>query len=460
MPDDAKTTLADKDLHLFIDDSCLLSVSGIARRVNQICTNSEPVVRPDNPWEGSYLGYGVVRRSGDKYLMWYDARPPAGEYNDSYICVAYSEDGIRWEKPRLNLVNHRTISDTNIVLSGGDGTIETLQPFSLGDAEAGYSGLIYKAWRDEARKKTFWGMCHAWSADGNVWELNPEPVLAFEGDRMCVNWDAHHSRFLLTTRHSGFGDHWIAPLRGLRRDVDVWSSDDLLRWTHEGRALQPDSLDKPSLEIYGMSIVAYGSGYLGFVEAYDSESGLIDVQLASSQDGVRWNRCPDRSPVLSVGGIGAWDSRWVMVLAGDPVATEESLTFWYTGASTHHGSKLKTRRAIGIGTIRRDGFVSLESGSTGGEFVSESLPANEPRVLEVNADFEAGSLQAEILDYRGCPIEGFTRDRCRWSGDNGVRLRASWGGVEVVPRVPDGQIHVRFIMKLASMYSFRWSSME
>ena len=110
-----------------------------------------------------------------------------------------------------------------------------------------------------------------------------------------------------------------------------------------------------------MPIVAYGSGYLGFVEAYDSESGLIEVQLASSQDGVWWNRCPERSPVLSVGGIGAWDSRWVTILGGDPVATEESLIFWYTGASKHNGSKLKMRRAIGVGTIRSDGFVSLES---------------------------------------------------------------------------------------------------
>ena len=123
--------------------------------------------------------------------MWYDARPPAGEYNESYICIAYSEDGIRWKKPHFNLVNYRAISDTNIVLSGQDGTIETQQPFSFGDAEAGYTGLIYKAWRDETRKKTFWGMCHAWSADGTVWELNSEPVLEFEGVIACASTGMH-----------------------------------------------------------------------------------------------------------------------------------------------------------------------------------------------------------------------------------------------------------------------------
>ena len=73
------------------------------------------VMQPDKVWEAA-IGYTSVhyatpaeraRTGGPAYMLWYQACPPgcgvATNDGGCVVCLATSDDGIRWTKPRLGL---------------------------------------------------------------------------------------------------------------------------------------------------------------------------------------------------------------------------------------------------------------------------------------------------------------------------------------------------------------------
>ena len=73
----------------------------------------------DRPWEGPFCGYSTVLRDGDRLLLYYRGLPTAGaDGTDREVtCVATSADGVRWERPELELFPGPSGEPTNIVLA-------------------------------------------------------------------------------------------------------------------------------------------------------------------------------------------------------------------------------------------------------------------------------------------------------------------------------------------------------
>lgn len=72
--------------------------------------SDRPVLFPDRPWEGACAMpfSGGIWKVGASYRCWYLA-------DFRRVCLAYSEDGLTWEKPDLGVV-----AGTNIVLEPND----------------------------------------------------------------------------------------------------------------------------------------------------------------------------------------------------------------------------------------------------------------------------------------------------------------------------------------------------
>ena len=92
-------------------------------------------------------------------------------------------------------------------------------------------------------------------------------------------------------------------------------SDDFVDWTEPEVVLAPDDNDPPGLEFYGMPVFRYEGLYLGLPwayhthpeESYTRMAGSADVQLASSRDGIKWERVGDRAPFIPLGPPGTLD---------------------------------------------------------------------------------------------------------------------------------------------------------
>lgn len=93
---------------LFVDRFLIDSMRGVELRLQEP-RDEGTVLRFDEPWERIHCGYSTVIRDGDPFRLYYRGMPAdvmdgtAGEVT----CVAESNDGLRWMKPKLGLFDVR-----------------------------------------------------------------------------------------------------------------------------------------------------------------------------------------------------------------------------------------------------------------------------------------------------------------------------------------------------------------
>ncbi len=104
-------------LELFVDRYLIDRMDG-TQLVLQEPKDEGIAIRFDEHWEGLFCGYATVIKDGDLYRAYYRGWP--GLDAQVVSCVAESNDGIRWTKPRLGLVDVNGSSENNVILSGAD----------------------------------------------------------------------------------------------------------------------------------------------------------------------------------------------------------------------------------------------------------------------------------------------------------------------------------------------------
>ena len=111
--------------------------------------------------------------------------------------------------------------------------------------------------------------------------------------------------------------------------------------------------------------------------AHSAMLGRCYIELATSRDGIRWNRSEGRVPFLDTtpGGLDSgivWPSN-------SPVSVGDELWFYY-GMSVH-GHGLSYVKLPGLARLRRDGFVSLRAGEQAGWVVTAPFVCPGGRLL-------------------------------------------------------------------------------
>jgi hypothetical protein len=201
--------------------------------------------------------------------------------------------------------------------------------------------------------------------------------------------------------------------------------------------------------------------YLMFPSMYyhwgeDEAPAALDVQLATSRDGIHWRRAGERRPFLRHGLDGSANSG---MLFANPwlVPVGDEWWLYYCGTNRRHGVQDGVPRQSGLfrASLRRDGFVSVDAGYSGGEFTTPPLTFEGGR-LEVNVDGSAaGWMKVEVLDGEDRPLPGYDFDSADEVMGNSLCRSVSWKG-KSLPAVPAGQpVRLRFVMRDMKFYSFR-----
>lgn len=163
---------------------------------------------------------------------------------------------------------------------------------------------------------------------------------------------------------------------GPRRTGAIWACG---FWKNEQVVLRADTQDPPTANIQYLFVIPYGGYYLGFATLHD-EGGQFQIQLAWSADGLSWQR-PSRLPWLDVGPAKSFDCGMVLGPA-DPIFWEKEMWFPYGGFPIRHDSKeTNWESAIGIATMRTDGFAAWEAGAETGELVTQPFCCNGNRLF-------------------------------------------------------------------------------
>ena len=133
-----------------------------------------------------------------------------------------------------------------------------------------------------------------------------------------------------------------------------------------------------------------------------------------------------------------------------PLVADGKIVLYYGGFDVTHGADGSA--AIGLATLRKDGFASLDARDAEGIVTTKKLSGTNG-LLKVNYSARGGALRVEVLDEDGKPLKGYTRDDCDALGADSISQAVNWRDKRALPK-KRAVIRLRFIMRNASLYSF------
>lgn len=466
---------------LFLDDIGIESLEGMARFVNPPKRHpGNPVLRGEHPWEkasASVYGTMFYDESTKQFRLWYLCSPAPNESgrkwvevggyrraNPTLLAYATSPDAIHWTKPELNQLSFEGSTKNNLIDIGIDNPegVGVLHDPQDPDASRRYKAFFWDRRLQPSDDPTgvddrlakipvdppgltdaqrAGGMWVAFSPDGIRWKT-VGPVLAQGSDTThTLLFDPVLKKYVAFGR-MGFG-----------RTVARTESVDALHWSPPKMVLSCDGEDGPAGQIYGMPTDLYEGLYLGMFWMYrEGTDAKIDTQLAVSRDGKRWQRVAGRQTFLANGPDGAWDDG--MSRAGRAInVVDDTIYLHYSMVNGPHRSakfpkpERKFPSAIGLVTLRRDGFVSLDSTNSPGTIMTRSF-AKPHGALFLNIDASDGSASIELLADDGSTIAS----SLPIEGDH-PRIAVPWKGKPPV-LADDSNVRLRITTTKAKLYSY------
>ncbi len=413
-----------------------------------------------NPKTSSELtgGWGAGTSAGgiwydmedQKYKMWYDIafNPMLG--------YAESDDGINWTRVETDVYTDSMGKPTNVVMSKDDknGTCSVFIDYTADPSEK-YKMLVhslddrvYHEDRDpnlnedlgydrlpgDVDENSYISTLFV-SEDGLHWTKKDGHAIGASGDMTTAFYNEFTNKWVNSLRGYISGDRtdsdptndsnqrarWYAEHDSFE-DLLSWSEDDVVFWlkTDEKDATASNGQNSQN---YNFSAIAYESIMLGsYTVWYGPENHEIEIsrnpkineiQMAYSRDGFYFDR-PDRTSFIGVGDDGDWDKGYLFSTIGGIIVKDDVLYIYYSGFSGYNSPIGTTfgeanphgHQSIGLATLRRDGFASLEGK---GSMTTRKLTANEgKKYLFVNIDTPDASFRAEVIDANGNVVEGFS----------------------------------------------------
>ena len=420
--------------HLMVDDALVSKRASLTRTAHACEKLEAPVLSPEAPWEASRVyiyGSAMAHAQGTGFQLWYMSRGSDMERRDArlrftgsdLVLYATSVDGMAWRRPDVGGYSFGGNSANNIVYA-------MHSPSVLHDPNDANPTRRYKmvGYLREAPGHGGRGYYAAHSPDGIQWSLYPKNPIIPGGDTITLSHNPRTGEYLAYFKRN------LAVRGHTRRVVQLATSTDMQTWEEHGPVMVPDEEDdrwvkspEQRTDFYNMSVFPRGDQFLGLVTVFRLETirdrsevgrdqsphdGPIDVQLAHSRDGIHWQRCEDRSPVISRGPHG-YDQGSILGVSNIPVIHNDQMWVYYTAMTTTHGGAMPEKRmSIGRAAWRLDGMVSLDAGAEGG--VLETAPLEfDGRRLIVNADASGGRLIVELLNEAGQPLAGYGAEACR-----------------------------------------------
>ena len=440
---------------LFIDRALVHSLAGSAEFRLATPVDAGPALRFDKPWEGAFCAYTTILHDNGVYRLYYRGSPGAGaDGNDGEVtCYAESNDGKTWRKP-----------DNNVILSKNAPYSHNFSPFI--DQRPGVPATErYKALAGVHKT----GLMAFVSADGTHWKkLRETPVFpppkGFSLDSQNIAfWSEAEQTYVLyfrTWKKIGATNYrWVS--RATSSDFVNWSAGE-----------EMDYGSAPPEHLYTNQTSAYFRAphiYLGICARFMPGRQVLTAAQATELgvDPKYFQDCSDAVLVTSRGGNtftrtfldavlrpGLGLENWVSrsnYPALNLVQTGPSTMSFYVNRNYGQPSAYLRRYEL-----RLDGLASVHAGYAGGEVVTKPLQFS-GGALELNfATSAAGGVRVELQDEAGKPLPGYElANAVELIGDE-IAREFRWKNGASVRALNGKTVRVRFVLKDADIYAFRF----
>ncbi len=336
----------------------------------------------------TYLGHGGVFYDPTEkhFKMFYTAgwRGP--------LALATSTDLKTWTRPNLGIL------EDNLLLAkgreaGGDNSVWL-------DLASKDARLKFLTDRGKA------GHSLQTSADGRTWS---EPALTgAAGDYCSIFHNPFRNVWCYSIKQGGKHgrNRWYHESRDFLAGAD-WAKS--VFWANADRLDEPDPQIGVPAQLYSLSAVAYESVMLGMFQIHLGPDNKIcdegkfpkitDLKLGFSRDGFHWDRPDRRAFIASTRKEGDWDRGYVHTTTGVCVVLEDELVFpycAYSGTAPNGTRGMYSGASIGLATLRRDGFASMDALEKPGTLTTRPVKFS-GRHLFVNVAAKEGELRVEAL---------------------------------------------------------------
>ena len=454
---------------LFVDDFLIEETSLVRQSHRATYRSGNPVMLPTEPWEHEDEAAdrtGIPRRatampfsdavlfdpSDRLFKMWYMA-----SYSGR-TAYAVSDDGLEWRKPVLDVID-----GTNLVLDLPRDSSTVWLDHRAGEPESRFKLAIYSG-RDHRVRRFL-------SADGIRWR--DVGLAGPSGDRTTFFYNAFRDRWVFSIRDDDIRRPDGAKIAGRFRRYwetdrfdtsETWTANDAVLWAAADRLdrQRPEFHVMP--ELYNLDCVAYESVLLGLFTMFRGEGPARhkpnDVCVGFSRDGFHWSR-PWREPFIPVSERkGDWNWTNVQSAGGCCLVMGDQLFFYVSGRSGIPGTDHPGTSSVGIATLRRDGFVSMNHSGSRPEapgFLTTRPVRFAGSYVFVNANMAGGELRVEVLDRRGRIIAPFSAANCVPVTRNGTSMLVRWSPGTSVAALAGEWVRFRFSVRNGRLYAF-WVS--
>jgi hypothetical protein len=448
--------LIDVGRQLFVDDF-LIARTDLTRSFHAAKYHDvTPVLRPDQPWEKEGGPTAMVFSDG----VWYD--PKERLFKLWYMggltratCYATSKDGLRWDKPTLDVKK-----GTNIVQPDPRDSVTVW--LDLAEKDAGRRYKLFRSWRSKAAS-TGWEQTVYFSEDGIHWG-KPRATSGPSGDRNTVFYNPFRKVWVYSVRTN---DPKMGRTRGYVESADVlagarWKNvDDPLPWVGADRDDRRRDDLQVQPQLYNLDCVAYESLLLGLFSIWRGQPKdrpkPNEVCAGFSRDGFHWHR-PDHRPLVPVSERqGDWNWGNVQSAGGCCLVVGDRLYFYVSGRAGVKGSPASGVSTTGLAVLRRDGFASMGAGDKEGSLETRPVTFRGAHLF-VNVAAKGGELRAEVLDKDGAAVAGLTRDNCVPVRGDSTRAAVTWKGADLA-KLAGQAVRFRFHLRNGELYAF-WVSPE
>jgi hypothetical protein len=471
---------------LFVDDYVVSEMRGVTRELGEVRKENggQPIrftragadgkEAPADAWI-----YATAYRDGRRFRMWhrlYTKGPSVGPYMGPGTEYGYSEstDGIHF-RVKDTLKGIRSSGDYNSVVTIDEHETAPAHRYKIGyDGGAGDQN----------------GAHLAHSADGIHWTPynDHKPVTYRAADfTNQVIWDDAVGLYRLYTRTDfGAGGGPLAgtvskqyEVRGVRCMTNPDIKANPTNWT----LVRHWYLDREGPEewrrrqLYTMTDWIYHGVHFALMCIYEyptdvseghetdlvrrHERDVMNFYIATSRDGDSWDLrwVYAGRPMIPRGPDRAWDKDGI-IPCNTIVTHQDKHWLYYGGMNERHGSEEKKvffqrRHAMGLATLRLDGFVCLAAGDPPGTVVTRPFKLDGSNI-EINADASRGELLVEVLDEAGRPCAGFAKDDGRpLAKADALRHRPAWKADAALASLTGQVIRLRFHLQNTRLYAFQ-----
>jgi hypothetical protein len=464
--------------HLFIDGILLASAgNSLFLRAHPPCPSTYEVCEfvrdlPHERWDDKTVIWndGVFMDYGGKVRYYYTDERETPGYKDSYWSLAISDDGLKFTRPRLGLVEFQGSNENNIVFNGRQGSV-TLDGNPGADPWAVFK---FTGWEKNS------GTVVMSSPDGIHWTRNEVQQLPFDtGGTVEHFWDDQTGTYKCYLR----GESWWGTPRndGTGREALLAETSEFFKpWPFQPmpkpsfRDLRWRWLPTPSLELpkafitevwpeLGVEVHIYRTVsskypgapdvYVSFFWGYQAATDNRNVGLATSRDGLNWTnwKLPWYIPAnQTLGGVSMKESLSINGL----LQREGELWQYAALKNANHNRSSADDRLIRL-RQRVDGFVSLSADTLAGETITREIRFSGNR-LSLNARVRpGGSIRIALLNADGSARKGFGLEDCDPIQGDFLRTTVTWKGKADI--ADSATVRLKIRLQNADLYALQFT---